>query len=352
MGCYSDGQRVCDSLNTPGVLVEHNGGFCVEWSDDHRDTMRPGWMSVDYGKVWPVRPLTKREAAIIEALGTVGAANSTYIDALTGRNGASSALSRLKESGHVERSASGEWSLVPHEGERWVRRPREGGTDPRCRDADQGHPRRGHVELGGEQMLLVPVDADIVRLTAERDAAQLASKTRGEMLDRISVAAGCGWGGALSRVEALVKERDDLLGDVEARIADLSEARQWAKLRGALLDRVAAAVGGSWEEAVAKVEAARATAIDLLNAAESVANAVASLRNVCKALGCEASDVEDVVARLVAERGNLRRELGAAEQVERALLKALADAGAALAREQAVAMVNNVRARDMRRGEG
>lgn len=132
--------------------------------------------------------------------------------------------------------------------------------------------------------------------------------------------------------------------------------------RAVLLDRVATALGGSWEEAVATVEAlpARQAEADanerganefMLRQSRRADDAEATLCGVCKVLGCELADVEDVVTRLVAERGNLRREVEAAEQVERALLKALADAGAALAREQAAVMVNAVRARSMRRGE-
>lgn len=403
---YSEGLRVCDEDNVRGVMREDElGDFFVEWSDGHSDPMADGWRT-EYGeKVWPLRPLTEREELALETLESHYEPMTTaYVERSAGKRGLSSALSRLRIAGEVLHDRkTGKWrpNMNRPSGGAKVRQSVKHGDvpamvdrlvldDPRADEApvtaEEGASPAHHVDINGERMLLVPVDADVARLTAERDEARQWADRRGKLLDIVVAALGGSWEEAVGKVESLRAERDAMAtvldevvgalgsdngmalvwgkaGERAKRVMrDLADLRSMLGERSALLHGVAVALGCTWEEAPEKAEALveeREEFLDdikIRDAELSEArqrahgsadpNHGATLRRVALLLGVDGAqdDAEAAVERLLHERAALRRDLEAGEAVERALTDALAKSAGDLARERAAQVARTARA--------
>lgn len=309
-----------------------------------------------------MRSLTSREVEVVRALQSIGAETVCGIEQWIGRTGLSSALSRLKASGHAQHRG-GRWSLTPEAAaacpeDLMVQR---GAANDVRTPPDGQAPLFPPVEDGADATVLEPggVAAPLLAVLGEVAEALGGDVPLVQLAGRVRevVAASSAARDFCEATEATLKR---VIVERDAIAAKLTEAERWAELRAGHLDRLVEVVGGGcdWSAAVERA-AALVPAIEALHAerdsvARRAAIAEGHLEAACLAAGLESGlwpRLADSVEALRAERGNLRREVEAAEQVERALLKALADAGAALAREQAAVMVNNVRARSMRHRE-
>lgn len=259
-----------------------------------------------------MRSLTSREVEVVRALQSIGAETVCGIEQWIGRTGLSSALSRLKASGHAQ-----------HRGGRWSLTPEAAAACPEDLMVQRGAANDVRTPPDGQAPLFPPVEdgADATVLEPGGVAAPLLA-VLGEVAEAL--------GGDVPLVQLAGRVREVVAArDAAVRRASAAEEHLEAACLAAGLE------SGLWHKLAGEVETLRAE--------------LCAVRGV---LRCgHNGDALGAVEALHTERSSLRREVEAAEQVERALLKALADAGAALAREQAAVMVNNVRARSMRHRE-